>query len=75
MASGPSFHVKEGKIETVANFILLCWKVTMDSDCNHKMKRWLLLEKKDMAKLGSVLKGLNNFADKGPSNQSYVFFQ
>ena len=73
MASGPSLHVKEGKIETVANFILLGWKITMDSDCNHKMKRWLLLDRKAMAKLGSVLKGWNNFADKGPSNQSYGF--
>ena len=50
MASGPitSWQIKEGKAETVANFIFLGWKITMDSDSNHKMKRWLLLERKAM---------------------------
>ena len=45
MASSPntSRHIDEGKVETVVDFILLGSKITMDLDCNHKIKTHLLL--------------------------------
>ena len=48
MASGPtaSWHIDEGNVETVADFIFLGSKTTMDLDCSHKIKRHLLLGRK-----------------------------
>ena len=48
MASSPttSWHIDEGKVETVADFIFLGSKITMDLDCSHKIKRHLLLGRK-----------------------------
>ena len=48
MASDPitSWHIDEGKVETVADFILLGSKTTMDLDCSHKIKTHLLLGRK-----------------------------
>ena len=43
-------------METVTDFIFLGFKITVDGDCGHKIKRHLLLESKTMAKLYSVLK-------------------
>ena len=43
-------------IETVTDFILRDSKITADGDCNHEIKRRLLLERKAMANLDSVLK-------------------
>ena len=43
-------------METVTDFIFLGSKVTADSDCSHKMKRCLLLGRKAMANLDSILK-------------------
>ena len=43
-------------VETVTDFIFLGSKITMDSDCSHKIKRCLLLEKKAMTNLDSILK-------------------
>ena len=45
-----------GKVETVTDFISLGSKITADSNCNHEIKRHLLLGRKVMAKLDSVLK-------------------
>ena len=45
-----------GKVETVADFIFLGSKITADGDCSHKTERHLLLERKAMANLGSILK-------------------
>ena len=57
MASGPITWQIEGEtVERVANFIFLGSKMTVDSDCNHKIKRHLLLEIKAMTNLDSVLK-------------------
>ena len=55
MASGPitSWQI-DG--ETVANFIFLGSKITADGDCSHEIKRRLLLGKKVMSNLGSILK-------------------
>ena len=41
-----SWHIDEGKVETVADFIFLGSKITMDLYCSHKMKRHLLLGRK-----------------------------
>ena len=58
MASSPitACQTEEGKVETVTGFIFLGCKITMDNDCSHKIKRRLLLGRKAMTNLDSVLK-------------------
>ena len=58
MASGPitSWQIDGETMETVREFILLGSKITADSDCNHEIKRCLLLERKAMTNLDRVLK-------------------
>ena len=58
MASGPitSWQIAGEKVETVTDFIFLGSKITADGDCSCKIKRCLLLERKDMTNLDSVLK-------------------
>ena len=58
MAPGPiSLQQIDGEtMETVTHFIFLGSKITMDGDCNHEIKRRLLLGRKPMTYLGSVLK-------------------
>ena len=59
MASSPttSWHIHEGKVETVADFIFLGSKITMDLDCSHKIKTHLLLgRKKGYEKLAQCIK-------------------
>ena len=58
MASSPitSWHRDGGKVEIVTNFVFLGSKITADSDCSHKMKRYLLLGRKAMTYLDSILK-------------------
>ena len=58
MASGPitSWEIDGGKVETVTDFIFLCSKITADGDCSHEIKKCLLLGRKTMTNLGSVLK-------------------
>ena len=48
MSSGPisSWQIDEEKVETVTDFIFLGSKITVDSDCSHKIKRFLLLGRK-----------------------------
>ena len=58
--------------ETVRDFIFLGSKITADGDCRHEIKRCLLLGRKAMAILHSILKS-RDFANKGPSGQSYGF--
>ena len=63
----------DGKtMEAVANFIFLSSKITADGDCSHEIKRHVLLLRKPMTNLDSILKSRHYFADKGPYNQSYV---
>ena len=61
MASGPitSWQINREKVETVTDFIFLGSKITMDSDCSHEIKRCLLLGRKPMTNLDSVLKSRN----------------
>ena len=58
MASGPntSWQIDGEKLETVANFIFLGSKISMDGDCSHKIKRHLHLGRKAMTNLDSILK-------------------
>ena len=58
MASGPitSGQIDGETMETVADFIFLGSKITADGDCNHEIKRYLLLERKAMTNLDSILK-------------------
>ena len=66
--------VDEETMETVTDFILGSSKITADGDCSHEIKRCLLLGRKTMTNLDSVLKSRDTTkADKGPSSQSYGF--
>ena len=58
MASGPitSWQIDWGTMETVADFIHLGSKITADDDCHHEIKRHLLLGRKVMTNLDSILK-------------------
>ena len=58
MASGPvtSWQIDGQTVETVADFIFLGSKISADADCSHEMKRHLLLGRKAMTNLGSILK-------------------
>ena len=53
--------------------ILLGYKITADGDCSHEIKRCLLLGRKVMTNLDSILKTRHYFANKGPSSQSCGF--
>ena len=74
MASGP---ITSWKIdgETVSDLILGGSKITADGDCSHEIKRRLLLGRKVMTNLDSILKSrdIDYFANKGPSSQGYGF--
>ena len=59
-------------METVTDFIFLGSKITADGDCSHEIKRRLLLGRKAMTNLDSILKS-KDITDKCPSNQSYGF--
>ena len=58
MASGPttSWQIDGETVETVADFIFLGSKITADGDCSHEIKRHLLLGRKVMTNLDSILK-------------------
>ena len=58
MASGPitSWLIDGGKVEAVTDFIFLGFKITADIDCSHEIKRRLLLGRKAMINLDSILK-------------------
>ena len=47
---------RRGKVEAVTDFIFLGSKITVDSDCSHEIQRCLLLGRKAMTNLGSILK-------------------
>ena len=70
MAFGPvtSWDIDGETVETVSDFIFLSSKITVDGDCSHEIKRHLLLGRKVMTNLDSMLK-----SSKGPSSQGYGF--
>ena len=77
MASGPitSWQIEGGKVEVMTDFIFLGSKITVDGDCNHEIKRDLLLGRKTMTNSDSILNKdfANDFANKGPYSQSGGF--
>ena len=73
-ASNPiiSWQIDGKTMETVTDFIFLGSKITADEDCSHEIKRCLLLGRKVMTNLDSILKSRDvTFANKGPSSQGY----
>ena len=60
-------------METVTDFIFLGSKITSDVDCSHEIKRHLLLGRKAMTNLESILKSRHYFANKGLCSQGYGF--
>ena len=76
MASGPitSWEIDGETVETMRHFILGGSKITADGDCSHEIKRCLLLGRKVMTNLDSIIqKQRHYFANKGPSSQGYGF--
>ena len=76
MASGSitSWEIDGETVETVSDFILGGTKITADGDCSHKIKRRLLLGRKVMTKLDSILKSRDiTLPTEVPSSQSYGF--
>ena len=75
MASGPitSWQIDGETMETVTDFIFFSSKITADGDCGHEIKRHLLLGRKTMTNLDSILKSRHYFNNKGPSSLSYGF--
>ena len=76
MASSPitSWQIDGETMETVTGFIFLGSKITENGECSHEIKRHLLLGRKAMTKLDSILKKQRHyFADKGLPSQSYGF--
>ena len=74
IASGPitSWQIDGETVETVSDFIFWGSKITADGDCSHEIQRCLLLGKKLMTNLDSILKS-RDITNKGPSSQSYCF--
>ena len=72
MASGPitSWHIDGETVEAVRAFIFS--KITADGDCSHEIKRYLLLGRKAMTNLDSVLKN-RDIANKSSYSQNYGF--
>ena len=70
MASSPitSWEIDGETVEAVSDFILLGSKITADGDCSHEIKRRLLLGRKVMTNLDSILKS----RDKGLCQQRFV---
>ena len=76
MASGPitSWQIDGETVETVADFIFLGFKITADGDCSHEIKRRLLLERKVMTNLDSILKSRDiALSTKGRLVKAMVF--
>ena len=61
-------------METVIDFIFLGSKITADCDCNHEIKRHLLLGRKAMTNLDSILKSRDITLQQSPSSQGYGFY-
>ena len=76
MASGPItlWEIDGETVETMLDFIFLGCKITADGDCSHEIKRRLLLGRKIMTNLGSILKSRDiALPTKGLSSQGYGF--
>ena len=74
MASSPitSWQIDGETMETVRDFLFLGSNITADGDCSHEIKRFLLLGRKAMTNLDSILKS-RDIPDEGQSSKSYGF--
>ena len=74
LASGPitSWEIDGETVETVSDFLFSGSKITADGDCSHEIQRPLLLGRKVMTNIDSILKS-RDIANKGPSSQGYGF--
>ena len=72
MVSGPitSWQIDGETVETVSNFIFC---QTADGDCSHEIKQCMLLGRKVMTNLDSILKSRDITTNKGPPSQNYGF--
>ena len=68
-----SWQINGENVAMVPDFIFLGSKINVDIYCSHKIKRCLLLGRKAMTNLDSILKTRHHFADKGPHSQNYYF--
>ena len=68
-----SWQINGETMETVSDFIFGGSKSLQDGDCSHEIKRCLLLGRKVMTNLDSILKSRDYFANKDPCSQSYGF--
>ena len=75
MAFSPiiSQQIDGEKLETVTDFIFLGSKITVDGDCNYEIKRCLLLDRKTMTNLDSILKSRDITLPTNIYSQSYGF--
>ena len=75
MACGPiiSWKINKETMETVRDFIFLGSKITADGDCSREIKGCLLLGRKVMINLDSILKSRHYCVNKGPPSQGYGF--
>ena len=74
MAPITSWQIDEKHWKQLTDFIVLGSKITADGDCSHEIRRRLLLGRKAMINLLSILKSRHYFADKGLYSQSYGLF-
>ena len=61
-------QIEGEKVEVMTDFLLLGSKITVDGDCSHEIRRWLLLERKVMRNLDSVVKS----RDIAPLTKAHV---
>ena len=73
MASGTiiSWQIEREMVEAVTDILFLGSKISADGDCSHEIRRRLLLERKAMKNLNSVLENRHHFTDKGPYSQGH----
>ena len=69
-----SWQIEEEKVETVTDFIFLIFRITVDGHCSHEIKRHLLLGRKAITKLDSILKSRDfTFPTRVPLVKAMVF--
>ena len=75
MASSPitSWQTEGQNVEAVTDFLFLCSKITADGDCSHEFTRRLLLGRKAMTILDSVLRNRHYSANNSLYSQDYAF--
>ena len=75
MASGPIalWKIEGEKVEAVTDFLFLGFKITLDGDCSHEIKRCLLLGRKAVTNLDRILKSRDITADKGHIVEAVAF--